>query len=316
MRQLLFVFACIFVLTTSAESKKAAVFVDKFVPNGDCKVDASGIQILHDRIVGNVVSSRKYEVVERENLAKVQKELKLVDAGLTEGSAPESNKLKAAGYCVYGKVLQYRSNMYQTKVGDLTVTRADGIVELQLRITNIENGKLLAAKTILKKVSDNISNTVGTTKDPKREALVKAVDQAAKEVVIKLNDVAFPVYVLSINSKFVTANISAEQVTEGDVWEAFELGDELTDPQTGETIGRDEELVGKVRVSRPGAKTTKFEPLTEKDMKDIRQSWDDARSDAEASGNRSRAVMVLHKAPDSAASGKAASAKMPDMSAW
>lgn len=312
MKNVLFIISLAASLQVCGEVQKAKICIDDFIANDGCEVSRDDIQVLHDRIVGNVVSSRKYEVVERKNLAIVQKELKIVDAGLTEGAAPESNKLKAAGYCVYGKIVQFRSNSFD--VG--SARRIDGLVELQLRITNIENGRQLAAKTVKAKVADTVTKNVATTKDPRREAIAKAIDKAAKEVVVKLNDVAFPVYVLSVNSRFVTANVAAEQVTEGEVWEAFELGDELTDPQTGETMGRDEELVGKVFVARPGAKTTKFSPVSEKDGEAIRKAWEEASEDAAASGKKNVAKMVLHKAPETTVKPKQASGPMPDMSAW
>lgn len=277
------------ILTSSlyAGSKKASVFVDKFIPNEGCKISNGELQVLHDRIIGNVVSSRKYEVVERENLAKVQKELKLVDASLTEGDAPESNKLKAAGYCIYGKVLQYRNNKAQTDVGGLTVQAVTGIIELQLRITNIENGRMLGAKTIKQVGRKNLSNAVRTTKNLEQEVMIETLSKAAKEVVAALNDIAFPVYVLSANRRFVTCNVTAEQVVEGEMWEVFEIGDELKDPQTGEVLGNDEELIAKVRVSRPGPKTTKFEYVSEADKKVILESKEDG------------VKMILRRAPES-----------------
>ncbi len=312
MKKTLVIVSALLVTAAFGEVKKAKVFVDDLVPNAGCEASVNDLQMLHDKIVGNVVSSRKYEVVERRQLAQVQKELKLVDAGLTEGDAPESNKLKAAGYCVYGKVVQFRSNAYAAG----TALRMDGIVELQLRITNIESGRLLAAKTVKTQVADVVSTAVASTRDPKKEALTRAIDRAAKEVVAKLNDVAFPVYVLSVNSRFVTANVAAEQVTEGEVWEAFALGDDLVDPQTGEAMGQDEELVGRVVVSRPGAKTTKFAPESEKDAKAIREAWEEATELANESGKKNVPKMVLHKAPEKVAKPVKENKRLPDMSAW
>jgi curli biogenesis system outer membrane secretion channel CsgG len=279
-------FSIVLTFPLYAGSNKAVVFVDKFIPNEGCKITNGDLQILHDCIIGNVVSSRKYEVVERENLAKVQKELKLVDAGLTEGDAPESNKLKAAGYCIYGKILQYRNNKAQADVGGLTVQSVKGIIELQLRITNIENGRILGAKTIKQVGSKNLSNAVSTTKNLEQEVMTETMSKAAKEVVVALNDIAFPVYVLSANRRFVTGNITAEQVVEGEVWEVFELGDELKDPQTGEVLGQDEELIAKVRVSRPGPKTTKFEYVSDEDKKVVLESKEDG------------VKMLLRRAPE------------------
>ena len=256
-------------------SGKASVVIDKFIPNEGCKITAGELQILHDRIVGNVVSSRKYEVVERENLATIQKELKLVDSGLTEGAAPESNKLKAAGYCIYGKIIQCRNYKTEVDVGGFKVNSLTGIFELQLRIANIENGRVLAAKTIKQIQRKNLSNAVATTKELETEVMTEIYSSAAKEVVTALNDVAFPVYVLSANRRFVTGNITAEQVVEGEVWEVFELGDELKDPQSGETLGYDEDLIAKVRVSRPGPKTTKFEYVGDDDKKSVLEAKED-----------------------------------------
>jgi len=245
---------------TAVSAGKRIVFVSKFECNDSYKIDDSDIQILHDRIVGNVVSSRKYEVVARENLAKIQQELKFVDAGLTEGDAPQSNKLKAAGYCIYGKILQYRSSERSASLdADVTLKRIDGLIEIQIRIANVETGRILAAKTVKASASRTMSNALASTQDIRQEVMADAVDKAAKLVVEHLNDIAFPVYVLSANSRFVTANVTEDQVSVGEVWEAFALGDELKDPQTGESLGFDEELIASVRVSRPGAKATKFE---------------------------------------------------------
>ena len=244
---------------TAVSAGKIIVFVSKFECNDSYKIDDSDIQILHDRIVGNVVSSRKYEVVARENLAKIQQELKLVDAGLTEGDAPQSNKLKAAGYCIYGKILQYRSSERSASLEGVTLKRVDGLIEIQIRIASVETGRIVAAKTVKAAASRTMSNALASTQDIRQEVMADAVDKAARLVVERLNDIAFPVYVLSAKQRFVTANVAEEQVTEGEVWEAFALGDELKDPQTGDSLGFDEELIASVRVSRPGPKTTKFE---------------------------------------------------------
>jgi len=63
MKKILLTVALLVTLMGRSEVKKAPIFIDKFIPNGECRITPDGIQILHDRIVGNVVSSRKYEVV-------------------------------------------------------------------------------------------------------------------------------------------------------------------------------------------------------------------------------------------------------------
>jgi len=255
-------------LAVNAAKGKAVVFVDKFIPNAGCEILDGQIQVLQDRIVGNVTSSRKYEVVDRENLAKVQKELKLVDAGLTEGQSPESNRLKAAGYCVYGKILQYKN--YEQ---DLEVQRRFfGVVELQIRIENIQNGQLLAAPTLKVVEQGRMLTDVRTTQNLPDEVMSRALEKAAKEVVIKLNEIAFPVYIDDADGKYVTGNVSGEQVNMGDLWDVWKIGKKIVDRDTGEWTGRyREKRLCQVKVAIPGPKATKFECLNADDAKTLEE---------------------------------------------
>lgn len=256
---------------SAAPRQKAVVYVDHFIPvkGENCLIKDSEIQVLHDRIVGNVVSSRKYEVVERENLEKVQKELKLVDAGMTEGDAPDSNQLKAAGYIVYGKVIQFRNYMNQAVVGDVTVSVLKGTVELQIRIVNIATSRQLAAKTIKKEVVKRMTNALASSQNLELEVMTEALDLAAKDVVLKMNEIAFPAYVTDADGKYVTANISAEQVTVGEIWRIWRRRGKKFDPETNEQDGYREKEMGLARVKYPGPKETKFELLDKEEAKEI-----------------------------------------------
>ena len=255
----------------AAPRQKAVVYVDHFIPvkGENCVIKDSDVQVLQDRIIGNVVSSRKYEVVERENLEKVQKELKLVDAGMTEGNAPDSNQLKAAGYIIYGKVIQFRNYANQATVGDVTVTMLKGTVELQIRIVNIATSRQLAAKTIKKEISKRQSNAIASSQNLTLEVMTEALDLAAKDVVLKLNEIAFPTYITDADGKYVTANISAEQVGVGEIWKIWRRRGKKFDPETNEQDGYREKEMGLARVKYPGPKETKFELLDKELAKEI-----------------------------------------------
>ena len=283
----------------AAPNRKAVVVVDHFIPvaGENCTIKPNEVQVLQDRIVGDVTSSRKYEVVERENLAKVQKELKLVDAGMTEGDAPESNKLKAAGYIIYGKIIQYRHYVNQAEVGGLVANWLFGTIELQIRIANIENGRILAAKTIKKEGKKGLTNAIATSQNLELEVMTEALDKAAKEVVVELNNIAFPVYVTDADGKFLTGNISAEQVTVGELWEVWKRRGPKIDPDTGEQEGYREKLVCQVRVSRPGPKETKFECLNKQDGQELEELFDSISS-LPIQKMREKGL-IMRKAPDS-----------------
>jgi hypothetical protein len=73
----------------------------------------------------------------------------------------------------------------------------------------------------------------------------------AEKIAVRVVDVIFPARVLAINSPQVTINRGdGTGIKANDLWEVFALGEELIDPDTGVSYGRDEIMVGKVRITR------------------------------------------------------------------
>lgn len=298
-----FVSALMMATTDLMAVEKACIYVDPLDVPANLAIGSDDVTYLYDCIHANIVSSRKYEVLEREQLDKLQAELKRVDAGMTKGKSPESNCLKAAAYRVYGRLMQYQAVEQEVSVigmGNVKVVSA--LVELQIRLANVETGRILANKVVKGEATVNSTEQAAATE---REAVLKAaIGDAAKRAVAKINDIAFPVYVISANARCVTGNISEEQVSEGDVWEVFVLGDELKDPQTGESLGRDEEMISAVRVSRPGPKTTKFSfGKDDADAEKSKKAILGAKGDGE--------TMVMRKIPESVA--KPSQSSQPQM---
>ena len=251
MKRMLAYAGLLLALSTAAMAKDVVV-VEQFQPLENCKVDGGTLQNIRNRVLDAVLNSRKFEVVERAQLKTVLKEQALVDAGLTEGKAPESNKLKAAGHVMYGTVIRYGTERFA--IGAIKAFRAD--VEIQLRFADAESGRIRAVKTV-RGVGVRSAVLVAGDERLTDDALNAAIASAARDAANSLVELAFPTTVLAVNSRFVTVNLTAEQCAEGDVFEVFELGEELTDPKTGDSLGFDEDLIGRVVVSRPGPKVTK-----------------------------------------------------------
>jgi hypothetical protein len=73
-------------------------------------------------------------------------------------------------------------------------------------------------------------------------------------------DVAFPARILAKTGKIVTINRGdGTGIAAGQLWEVFALGEELTDPDTGASLGREEVKVGQVRIQRVTARTAQGE---------------------------------------------------------
>ena len=72
----------------------------------------------------------------------------------------------------------------------------------------------------------------------------------------------FPPKVVSRRDKQITINRGdGTDIAVGQIWNVFAVGEELIDPDTGENLGREEVLVGKVKITGVLPKTSSAEIL-------------------------------------------------------
>jgi hypothetical protein len=91
-----------------------------------------------------------------------------------------------------------------------------------------------------------------------RDALLRELTQELAEKTARhVSDVVYPARIVAKTDKIVTINRGdGTGIAPGQLWEVFALGAEMKDPDTGASLGREELLVGKVRVTRVTAKTS------------------------------------------------------------
>ena len=132
---------CSFMLVHETVAQEARMFVviDKFDSNAD--VSANQFETLRSRIQHRVIGTRKFQVLEREQLKNALSEQRLLDSGVTDAedpAAPESGKLKAAGFVIYGKILFFGRDAAVGASADVTSSKMTAKVEIQLKITDAE----------------------------------------------------------------------------------------------------------------------------------------------------------------------------------
>jgi hypothetical protein len=94
------------------------------------------------------------------------------------------------------------------------------------------------------------------------EMMVAISRSLAEKIALHIADVIFPAKVLIKRDNTVTINRGeGGGVAEGDVFNVYALGEELIDPDTKESLGREEVKVGKVKISQVNPKTSQAEIL-------------------------------------------------------
>jgi len=90
----------------------------------------------------------------------------------------------------------------------------------------------------------------GFSKTPMGKAVQMAIDNAVQKISDRLKSVPFEAHVIKVSMDGVFVNAGGRSgTTVGERFALFSVGDALTDPDTGESLGVDEKRVGTVTVT-------------------------------------------------------------------
>ena len=252
-----------------AAPTRMVVSIEKF----DNKSDASPSQFetIRSRVQQCVVGARKFEVVELEQLKTAMSSQKLVASGLADGEdadAPEAGKMKAASYIIYGTVLYCGKDKAGGAAEGVASAVEKSKVELQIKITNGETGKILTQKSAIGYGTDKAMATA-EFQTASGQGMRDAIDEACHMAADALRDVAYPAKVIKVGKKDITINMTDEEVKEEDVFDVIEADEPMTDPDTGAFLGYDGDDVGRVVITRTGPQVSKAKPMDDLDLDDI-----------------------------------------------
>lgn len=217
------------------------------------------------RVQQCVEGARKFEVVEREKIKAAMSEANLAVSGVTNAGDPtvtEMGKMKVAGFVVYGTVLYCGKDKAGGASEGVASATAKSKVELQIKITDAETGKILAQKSAIGFGSDKAIATEGY-KSATNQGMRDAIDEAAHMAADALRDVAYPAKIVSVNEDDeVIINMTNEEVKEGDVFDVIDAKDLGYVEDTGAWRGFGGKTIGRVKVESTDAQTSTAEPTT------------------------------------------------------
>jgi len=220
-----------------------------------------------DMLTTELVKSGKYQVIERQAIAKIMQEQRLGQSGaITSQSAAEVGKLLGVELAIIGSVTEFgykKSNVggFLKKKGlGLGIQTASASVGIDIRFINTNTGEILAADNVRKEKSKK-GLKVDTrqfsfkNKNAFDESLVgKATREAIKEIMNKIDSqmqsMPWEAKIIKLAGNTVYINVGAEAgVNVGDVYAVYSKGEELIDPDTGLSLGAEETKVGEIEVT-------------------------------------------------------------------
>lgn len=228
------------------------------------------IESLDSQLIDRVNATRKFDVVGRSDLNDVIKEQDLGASGNVDNkTAAKAGKLTGAKYLLVTTVDDFQDNVETATFAgtDRSATKRIFRLSVVAKVYDSSTGKLMESANFqtgndaFKDISENRSYSVkdGNLTD---EMMVAVARNLAQKIANRVADVIFPAKVIARREKEVTINRGeGGGVALGDTFNVYALGAELIDPDTKESLGREEAKVGKVKITQVNPKTSIAEIL-------------------------------------------------------
>lgn len=225
---------------------------------------------LDSQLIDRINATRKFDVVGRSDLGDVIKEQDLGASGNVDAkTAAKAGKLTGAKYLLVATVDDFQDYVEKATFEGTGRAATKRVFRFSIvgKIYDSTTGKLLESANFqtgndaFKQIQQERNYTVkdGELSD---EMMVAVSRSMAEKIANRVTDVIFPAKVLIKRDTQVTINRGeGAGVAVGDLFNVFALGDEMIDPDTKESLGREEVKVGKVKISEVNPKFSKAEAL-------------------------------------------------------
>jgi curli biogenesis system outer membrane secretion channel CsgG len=258
----------------SAQDGKATIAISSIKPTPslgasvppDKKLEMGRIiESMNSQLIDRINATRKFDVVGRSDLGEIFQEQDLgTSSNVASNTAAQNGKLLGAKYLLVTTVDDFQDYIETAtfagtgRSATKRVFRVSAIGKLYDSTTGklIESANLQTGNDAFKDISENRNYSVndGNLTD---EMMVAVARDMAEKIANHFADVIFPAKVLVKRDKQVTINRGdGGGVTVGDTFNVFALGAELIDPDTKESLGREEVKVGTVKISQVNPKSS------------------------------------------------------------
>ena len=223
-------------------------------------------------MVDRINATRKFDVIGRSDLDAAIKEQDLGGSGNVDAkSAAQIGKITGAKYLLVTTVDDYQDYVEKATFEGTGNSATKRVFRFSVigKIYDSSTMKILETANIqtgndeFKQIQQerNYSVKDGELSD---EMMVAVSRTMADKIANRVVDVLFPAKIIAKRDTEVTINRGdGGGVAVGDTLNVFALGDELIDPDTKESLGREETKVGKVKITEVDPKFSKAQVVGE-----------------------------------------------------
>ena len=255
---------------------KKTVAVSRFENKTNARGQLTLGRGMSDQLADALVNSGNFVVVERQNLSDVLTEQDFARSGRTAKSkTAQTGKVVPSQILIKGTVTEFESETsgggsgFSFKGITLGQESTNAHVGLMIRIIDTTTGEVLASERVEGKAESGGTKiglskggygfeTEGFKSTPLGKATQIAIDRAVFQIIEKLNAMPFEGKIIQVKGETIYTNIGERNgAAPGDVFTVFSTGEEMIDPDTGESLGSEEEKVGTIKLTSVKEKFSK-----------------------------------------------------------
>ncbi len=220
------------------------------------------VTILRQEMEAALRATRKFRVLSRDKamLGAVMEEQDFAKSRATLGDAAAAGKLRNAHYIIQPVVQDFVMGRSCRKIPVLEgkyKCRDSGRIRVTAQMLDTESGQIMTTFTLESRFATGSWNQSGRGGGPAKKRFVTMVQQLGAQLADQVIAQVYPMKVVKRSGSQVILNRGQDGgLKPGQVLKVYTAGEELIDPDTGQSLGVAETYAGKVKVTRVLPKVT------------------------------------------------------------
>jgi curli biogenesis system outer membrane secretion channel CsgG len=218
-------------------------FEQSTLPMGDKSISATELAAtLRQRISEALVQTGRFAVLDREFSPEIEQELGMISSGQAPSAELAKLSQAASADLVWSARVSnfaYNRHARQLKTSDRELVSYSGGWAVSQKLVNVATRQVLTADSLRGSAPSTEATTLGSGIDGGK-VMGDMSDELVKAVVASLLQRTFPITVVARDGTNVVLSQGGQAVKEGARYAVAAMGNEMKDPQTGQSLGRQE----------------------------------------------------------------------------
>lgn len=214
-------------------------------------------------------ATRKFRVLSRDKstLNALIDEQNFAQSDFAKGDAAAKGELSNANYLIIPTVTDfkfYRSHTPLPNFDNKYKRRDSGLLSINAQMLDTTSGQIVTTFSLKSTFNSGSAIVNGRGGSPSSVNFTKMAKEVAARLANQFVAAVYPMKIVKRTTTEVILNRGKDGGLKiGDVLQVFSAGEELIDPDTGESLGSAEEYIGEIKVSRINPKITFAKVLKE-----------------------------------------------------